>query len=440
MHNYMPIIDSAALVFITHSMWGGWHHVEVHNAGWWRTRLTAQGLVYSDELTKAVRKTALDGNTEASAKGLKYRAQHLWTSLQVYINPAVMRLPEHAHVIGNAGCFAGQNHDNPDIGDEAPNLPCEGGDALPPEFQPPEAAFKSDAEVGWSPEDPPPPTALGMDYSQDARWQSEGSALQLAQADRKAKDLIACIVEPRADQALDHVVQNVADFLGPSVLIQLYHGNTTDVCDSKGELSGTCQLHREGRVELHSLGVDNLNASEYSQLLTTKSFWETKLAWGKTLIFQTDSVFCNATEEKIDNFMHLDYVGARAYDEWKGIADGGNGGFSLRNTQMSLDCSSERGAGVEAEDAFFIRCFRDRGGRLATKVEEERFATQNYFAARSLGAHQINAEMRWTDKGNLSAFQEYCPEYLETMKLLGRTGTSFHQNTGTPMKYSAGYV
>lgn len=153
MHNYMPIIDSAALVFITHSMWGGWHHVEVHNAGWWRTRLTAQGLVYSDELTKAARKIALDGNKEVSAKGLKYNAQHLWTSLQIYINPAVMRLPEHAHLIGNAGCFAGQNHDIPDIGDDAPNVPCEGGDALPPEFQPPEAAFKSDAMVGWSPED-----------------------------------------------------------------------------------------------------------------------------------------------------------------------------------------------------------------------------------------------------------------------------------------------
>ena len=274
-----------------------------------------------------------------------------------------------------------------------------------------------------------------------------GSALQPVRADRKAKELVACIVEPRADMwaVIDHVVQNVADFLGPSVMIQLYHGNTTDVCegegDSKGEASSTCQLHREGRVELHALGVDNLNDSEYSQLLATKSFWETKLAWDKTLIFQTDSVFCNATEEKMDNFMHLDYVGARAYEEWKGLIDGGNGGFSLRDTQMSLDCSSENGwtEGL-GEDAFFIRCFRERGGRLATKVEQERFATQNYFAARSLAAHQVNVEMRWTDPANVSAFQEYCPEYLETMKLLGQTGTAFHQNTGTPMKSSAGYV
>jgi len=252
---------------------------------------------------------------------------------------------------------------------------------------------------------------------------SEGSpALQPAQADRKVKDLIACIVEPRADAlALDHVVQNVADFLGPSVPIQVYHGNTTNICDpdSDGEVSSTCQLHRDGRVELHSLGVDNLNGTEYSQLLTTRAFWEAKRGWQKTLIFQTDSVFCSATEEKIDDFMHLDFVGARAYDGWEGVAMGGNGGFSLRDTQLSFDCSSEDGWPV-MEDALFIRCFQEKGGRLATKAEQERFATQNYFVARSLGAHQVNVEMRWTDPGNASAFQDYCPEYLEEMKLLAQ--------------------
>ena len=258
-----------------------------------------------------------------------------------------------------------------------------------------------------------------------AASQSAGSALQpavLSAADRKAKTLIACIVEPRAEQqALDHVVKNVADFLGPSVPIQLYHGNTTDVCetDSDGEVSSTCALHRDGRVELHALGVDNLNGTEYSQLLTTRAFWQAKRGWDKTLIFQTDSVFCSATEERIENFMHLDFVGARAYDGWAGVAMGGNGGFSLRDTQLSLDCSSDDGWPV-MEDALFIRCFSERGGRLATKAEQERFATQNYFAARSLGAHQVNVELTWTDPANASAFKEYCPEYLDEMKRLGQ--------------------
>ena len=29
--NYMPIFRRSALAFVTHSTWGGWHHVEVHN-------------------------------------------------------------------------------------------------------------------------------------------------------------------------------------------------------------------------------------------------------------------------------------------------------------------------------------------------------------------------------------------------------------------------
>lgn len=31
--NYLPIFRRAALLFVTHSGWGGWHHVEVH-ASW----------------------------------------------------------------------------------------------------------------------------------------------------------------------------------------------------------------------------------------------------------------------------------------------------------------------------------------------------------------------------------------------------------------------
>ena len=184
-----------------------------------------------------------------------------------------------------------------------------------------------------------------------------------------------------------------------------------------GPGAGTCQLYRMGRVELHPLGVDNLDPYTYSVLLSTRAFWEAKLRWNKTLIFQTDSVFCGATEERVQNFMHLDFVGAHAYDGWEMVADGGNGGFSLRDTRLSLACSTEEGRAIP-EDAMFIECMRERGGRLATRAEQERFATQNYFAARSLGAHQVNVELQWTDAANLKAFHEYCPEYLETMKLL----------------------
>lgn len=57
--NYMTAFRKAALVFVTHSNWGGWHHVEVHDDDWWRIRWEAAGFVYSEYLTNAARTQAL---------------------------------------------------------------------------------------------------------------------------------------------------------------------------------------------------------------------------------------------------------------------------------------------------------------------------------------------------------------------------------------------
>jgi hypothetical protein len=40
---------------MTHSFWGGWHHVEVHEDLWWILKMTAMGFVYSEDLTKQIR-------------------------------------------------------------------------------------------------------------------------------------------------------------------------------------------------------------------------------------------------------------------------------------------------------------------------------------------------------------------------------------------------
>ena len=34
MHNYLPIFEKAAIIIASHSLWGGWHHVEVHDDPW----------------------------------------------------------------------------------------------------------------------------------------------------------------------------------------------------------------------------------------------------------------------------------------------------------------------------------------------------------------------------------------------------------------------
>ena len=53
--NYLTAWRKSALIFMTHSYWGGWHHVEVHEDAWWILRMTAMGFVYSDLLTQKMR-------------------------------------------------------------------------------------------------------------------------------------------------------------------------------------------------------------------------------------------------------------------------------------------------------------------------------------------------------------------------------------------------
>ena len=57
-HNYLTAFRKAALIFVTHSNWGGWHHVEVHDDKWWKARMEMMGFLYSDELTQMMKDEA----------------------------------------------------------------------------------------------------------------------------------------------------------------------------------------------------------------------------------------------------------------------------------------------------------------------------------------------------------------------------------------------
>ena len=54
MANYFGIFHKSALIFVTASIWGGWHHVEVHARWWWLGRMKAAGLVHLPELERVV--------------------------------------------------------------------------------------------------------------------------------------------------------------------------------------------------------------------------------------------------------------------------------------------------------------------------------------------------------------------------------------------------
>lgn len=113
-HNYLPAFRKAALLFVTHSQWGGFHHVEVHNERWWLSKFEAYGFRYSADLTSMVRRIGLKEQMKKipSMTGEPYNAQHLWNKLIVFINPAVAALPEHVHLFAEHGCYHNRSGDN----------------------------------------------------------------------------------------------------------------------------------------------------------------------------------------------------------------------------------------------------------------------------------------------------------------------------------------
>ena len=43
--------------------------------------------------------------SDLAPNGIKLNAQHVWTTMNVFINPAVAALPQHAHLLAEPGCY-----------------------------------------------------------------------------------------------------------------------------------------------------------------------------------------------------------------------------------------------------------------------------------------------------------------------------------------------
>lgn len=144
--NYIPAFRKAAFIFVSHSRWGGWHHVEVHDSKWWIAKMQGYGFVYSEDFTTMVRKEAgEERNNEIPApNGKTYNAQHVWTTMMVFINPAVASLPEHQHLFAESGCYKGKKP-----GGEIDNRPCNTDleSKLPNEFKP--LNLTTDMDTEW---------------------------------------------------------------------------------------------------------------------------------------------------------------------------------------------------------------------------------------------------------------------------------------------------
>jgi hypothetical protein len=103
-YNYISTFRKAAILMVTSSRWGGWHHVEVRPDSWWIRKYEMYGFKFSQELTDQIRKIVDEEKGQIfPPTGQRMFAQHIGISIKVFINPLVAALPEHAHLFGGVG-------------------------------------------------------------------------------------------------------------------------------------------------------------------------------------------------------------------------------------------------------------------------------------------------------------------------------------------------
>ena len=109
-YNYVTALRKAALIFVTSSSGGGWHHVEVHSPQWWIQKFESYGFKYDAELTDQVKGWGSAGKKDyQSLKGQYFDGFYIRVTMKVFVNPVVAALPEHAHLFPEFGCYGGKN-------------------------------------------------------------------------------------------------------------------------------------------------------------------------------------------------------------------------------------------------------------------------------------------------------------------------------------------
>lgn len=158
------------------------------------------------------------------------------------------------------------------------------------------------------------------------------------------------LIEPRDHRYLKEVLENMS-CLVPNAALTIFHSE--DNAKAIQEI-----VYADGLNDVKTFPVlpSNLTRDEYSVLMTSPHLWKNFTA-PKVLLFQLDS---GLRYNNLLRFMQYDYIGA----PWNWlIADDprisvGNGGFSLRNTDMMYDISYRYNYDVNkdvAEDVFFAK-------------------------------------------------------------------------------------
>jgi hypothetical protein len=218
------------------------------------------------------------------------------------------------------------------------------------------------------------------------------------------------IVEPRKHPLLKKVIENFDKNMDSSWVLYVFHGAAF------GDYAKECTSKIKSRtVVLLPLDKDNMSSNDYNSLFKMKQFWD-KIDAEDILVFQTDSIICDASLKTINNYIKYDYIGC-SYDNeiigqnsniWPSHSEFyGIGGLSFRKKSFMLKCIDDNPdvASDFAEDVFFSQCVATNSKRPPSATVLNEFCTQHVFKENSWGAHKTNIDLQ-----NKDEFYEYCPE------------------------------
>lgn len=176
----------------------------------------------------------------------------------------------------------------------------------------------------------------------------------------------------------------------------------------------------DGRLDLRLFPHQfDIHDQEYlSRFLTKPWLWEAlEREW--ILFFQSDSMLCSKSPQKIDDWLGFDWVGAPWEDSPN--AKGGNGGLSLRKRSSMIKLTSNPDIAREdygdPEDVWFSKHLHELPGVKWPTEHQAKFSVENIFGAmsewswRPLGVHSGgNPPATWRTEDVMNRLMDWCPE------------------------------
>lgn len=222
----------------------------------------------------------------------------------------------------------------------------------------------------------------------------------------------AVIIESNMIPNLIPVMLHFATVLGPAWGMVLFTLKENWV----EPLSAPFQrLQDEGRVEVRFLpeGTKLADSGSVSRFLTSPWVWEQVADAKRVLLFQSDSILCSRSEERVEDYFKYDLVGAPIAEQY---GQGFNGGLSVRNPRVFLNITRSvdfATSGHEFEDQYFYSELKKAGAELPTVEAAMTFAVETMYYETPLGYHQ---PQRW-QAAMMANIEEWCPE---VKMLIGR--------------------